>query len=267
MIVVSLTTERIVQATPPPPVAFTAVAPVNPVPMRVTGTALPLPPELGVIEVSTGTGSGSAVKVTALLVPPGVAVTVTLLGFRLALIPMLKVAVTVVSFTAVTALAVTPVPEIVTVVTLLRPVPVRVTGTTEPRKPVLGEIDISVGAVTVKVTVLLVPPGVVMLTLLAVVAAFASIVKVAVAVVSFTTTRLVTVIGALLGLGVIVIAEALVRPVPVSVTATALPLMPVLGAIEVSVGTGTTNGDSMAPASTAPFVFLRFPKKSSLGAA
>ena len=145
--------------------------------------------------------------------------------------------------------------------------PVRVTGTVEPWTPVAGTIEVRTGAVTVNVTVLLIPPGVVMLTFLAVVAADPEIAKVAVTVVSFTTTRLLTVIAALLGLGVIVIAEALVRPVPVNMTATVLPLKLTFGAIEVRVGTGTTNGASMAPTSTAPFVFLGFPKKSSLGAA
>jgi len=43
-----------------------------------------------------------------------------------------KVAVAVVSFTTVIPLAVTPLPETVTAVALVRPVPVRVTGTLAP---------------------------------------------------------------------------------------------------------------------------------------
>ena len=61
------------------------------VPVRVTTTALPRAPVVGVIEVSVGEGA-STVNVTALVVPPGV-VTVTLLAFGVAPFEIMKVAV------------------------------------------------------------------------------------------------------------------------------------------------------------------------------
>lgn len=51
--VVSLTTVRSLEVTPEPEIVM-AVAPVRPLPVRVTGTLVPRAPELGAIEVSTG---------------------------------------------------------------------------------------------------------------------------------------------------------------------------------------------------------------------
>ena len=48
----------------------------------------------------------------------------------------------------------------VTEVAPFRPVPVMVTGTVVPRFPLAGVIDATAGPNTVKLTVLLVPPGV-----------------------------------------------------------------------------------------------------------
>lgn len=133
----------IVQVTPPfPPVMVTAVAPVRRVPVRVTGTVVLRVPDVGVIEVSVGP---ITVNVTALLVPPGV-VTVTFLAVVAAEAVIVNVAVICVALTTVTLLTVKPVPDTVTAVAPVKLVPVRVTATAEPRTPVLGAIDVSVGA-------------------------------------------------------------------------------------------------------------------------
>jgi len=117
-------------------------------------------------------------KVTAPLVPCAVA-TVTLLVPRAAEFAMANVAVTVVAVDA-TLLMVTP--AIGFTVAPLRFVPVRVTVLiVVPRTPEAGLMPVSVGAseVTVNVTVLVVPFGVVTLTVLAANGAVAEIVKVA----------------------------------------------------------------------------------------
>jgi hypothetical protein len=179
---VALTGVRPVTVTPVPDTLI-AVAPVRLVPVRVTGTArVPVAgcvAELGLIEASVGP---CTVNVTLLLVPPG-AVTLTVLADSVAVAEIVKVAVTVVGLTTVRPLTVTPVPETLIAVVPVRLVPVRVTGTVVPRKPVVGAIEVSAGPITVNVTVLLVPPGVVTLTFLApppVRFAVAEIVKVAV---------------------------------------------------------------------------------------
>jgi len=88
--------------------------------------------------------------------------------------------VIVVLFTTVRPLTVTPVPDTVTAVAPVRLVPVRVTGTLAPCVPIEGAIVVSVGPWTVNVTVLVVPPVVVTLTLCVPSVAPAAIVKVAV---------------------------------------------------------------------------------------
>src|ERR1700738_2807276 len=142
-----------------PPDTFTADAPFRLVPVRVTGTLVPIAP-------------GAA---------------------------MARDAVTVVEFTTVMLLATTSAPDTFTADAPVRLVPVRVTGTLVPITPVLGAIEVSVGAgreTTVNVMVLLIPPGVVMLTLLAVSKAVPAIEKVAVTVVGLTTVTLLTVMSA-----------------------------------------------------------------------
>src|ERR1700675_1136380 len=126
----------------PVPDTVTAVVPVRLVPVRVTGTAVPLAPDVGEIEVSTGP---TTVNVTGPLTPPAV-VTVTVLPVIAAVFAMVNVAVIVVEFTTVTALTVTPVPDTAKVDPARKLVPARVTGTAVPRTPVLGVIDVSVGA-------------------------------------------------------------------------------------------------------------------------
>ena len=114
--------------------------------------------------------------------------------------------------------------------------------------PFVAEVKDSVPALTVKFTVLLVPPGVVTLTVLVETLAFPEIVKVAVTVVEFTTVTLLTAMSD----PETVTAEVPVRLVPVRVTGTAVPRWPLFGEIEVSVGTGTAGPcTSIAPASKA----------------
>ena len=73
------------------------------------------------------------VNVTLLLVPPLELTVWTFLAVCPAPAVIVKVAVTVESFTTVTALAVTPVPDITIEVVPVRKLPVRVTGKLEPR--------------------------------------------------------------------------------------------------------------------------------------
>ncbi len=121
------------------------------------------------------------VKVTALLAPPEV-VTVTLAAPVAALPAIVKVAVIWVALATLTLLTDTPLLLIFTVAPEMKLVPVSVTGTVLPCTPLFGLIEVRVGPVEVmvKVTALLVPADVVMVTLSAPGAASAAIVKEAV---------------------------------------------------------------------------------------
>jgi hypothetical protein len=221
-------------AVTPVPEMVSAVAPVRPAPVSVTGKLVPSNPEFGFIEASVG---AFTVNDTVLL--PG---TLTFLLPVAAAAVMVKVAVTVVSFTTVTALAVTPVPEMVTEGVPVKPDPVSVTGKLCPRNPEVGLIELSVRALTVNGTVLLLPAGVpVTVTVLAPVVAVAVMVKVALTVVSFTTVTPL----ALTPVPEMVTPVAPVRLVPVIVTATVLAGGAELGLIEVSVGASTVNGTGL----------------------
>jgi hypothetical protein len=200
----------------PLPTPFSPVAPVRPEPFRVTWKRLPRAAEAGVIDVNVA--GTVTLKLTVLVVAPGT-LTLTVLAPVVAVPAIPNVAVTVVSFTAVNAVTVIPVPDTFKDVAPVRPAPVNVTGTLVPRSPAFGLIDESTSLVTVKVTVLLVPPGVVTLTVLDVAPAFPAIVNVAVIVVSFTTFIPLTVTP----VPDTLIAEASLRPVPESVTATTVP--------------------------------------------
>jgi len=129
--------------------------------------------------------------------------------------------------------------------------------------PLIAEVKVTVPTFTVNVTVLLVPAGVVTLTVLAERVAVFVIVKVAVTVVE-VTVKAPTVIP----VPDTFTAVAPVRFVPVKVTETVVPRVPDVGAIEVSVGGPVVIPpvNSTAPASTNPF-FLEVPKKSRGGAA
>jgi hypothetical protein len=230
--VVEFTTVTPVTETPPPD-TLTVVVPVvgKLVPVSVTGTVVPRAPDVGEIEASV---APCTVNVTVLLVPPGV-VTLTVLAVSAAPAEMVKFTVTEVSFTTWIPATPTPEPETFTAVVPVRLVPVRVTGTTVLRTPVLGLIEVNAGAVgatIVKVTGLLVPFAVVMVTVLADRAADPEMAKFAVTVVELTTLMPLTPTP----VPETVIAVAPVRFVPVRVTGTVVPRPPVLGAIEDSVG-------------------------------
>ena len=90
-----------------------------------------------------------------------------------------------------------------------------------PRAPVLGEMEVSTGPCTMNVLrCCLVPPGVVTLTFLALIAAAAEIVNVAVIVVGLTTATALTVTPVPVTAIVVPVA---VKLVPVTVTGTAVP--------------------------------------------
>jgi hypothetical protein len=111
---------------------------------------VPRAPVAGAIELNTGP---STVKVSVLLVPPGV-VTLTVLAESVAVPEIVNVVVIVVEFTTVMAPTVTPVPDTAAVVPVaVKLVPVRVTGTAAPRRPVLGATEFSVGTGVNTVTV------------------------------------------------------------------------------------------------------------------
>jgi hypothetical protein len=216
--------------------AFTAVAPVRLVPVRVTAGAVPCVPDVGAIEVSVGAGTdASTVNVWVLLVPPGV-VTLTVWAPVVALDAIVQVALTEVAVGVPLITQVTPVPLTFTAVAPVRLVPVRVTAGAVPCVPELGAIEVSVGAgadeFTVNVLVLLVPLGVVTLTVWAPVVALDAIVQVAWTVVAVG----VPVITQVTPVPLTFTAVAPVRLVPVRVTAGAVPCVPDVGAIEVSVG-------------------------------
>jgi hypothetical protein len=147
-----------------------------------------------------------------------------------------------VELTTVTPVTVMPFPETETgapFVVFVKFVPVRVTDAVVPRDAEVGLIDDKVatpGAVTVKLTVLLVPAGVVTDTVLVSrrIDAPAGIVKVAVTVVLFTTAILLTVIG--LEVPETVIAVVPVRLLPVRITGTDVPRQPEVGEIELKFG-------------------------------
>jgi len=157
------------------------------------------------------------VNPTALLVPPGV-VSVMICGPVGAFEAITRVAVICVPLTTVKGLAVTPVGRFS--VAPVRNVPVMVTGKLPPTKPVARLILLSPGTGGLMRNDRvpgLVPNGVVIVTLCGPMAAAASMAKVAVACVAFTTTRLVTVIPGTLT------AVAPVRNAPVRVTPKLVP--------------------------------------------
>ena len=163
----------------PTPETVTEVAPVRPVPAKVTFTCVPRDAEAGLIDVSVAprTVNGSVV-----LVPPGV-LTLRLCVPKVALPAITNVAVICVELTTVTPVAVIPLPAVMLVPLVVKFVPVRVTPTLRPRTPEVGLIEERVGVggfCTLNGTVLEVPFGVVTLMFLAPVAAFAAIANVAV---------------------------------------------------------------------------------------
>lgn len=221
-------------------VTWTVVpAAVKPVPVRVTGTAVPRRPKAGAIEARVGVPGLTTVKPTGLLTPPGV-VTVTFLAVRAAVAEMVKVAVTCVSLTLVSALTVMPPPVTVIAVVPVSAVPVRVTGTAVPLAPALGEIAVRLpgGTRTVNATELLVPPGAVTVTFLAPPVAPAVNASVAVTSESLTTVTALTATPPPDTLTAVVP----VNPLPARVTGMGVPRLPEAGEIEVSTGPVIVNG-------------------------
>jgi hypothetical protein len=230
-IVVEFCTVTPLTVTPLPAAATVVPVAVKLSPLMVTGTFVPRTPVLGVIKVSVAVGGLTTVNDTVLLVPPG-AVTDTFLADSPALAVMVKFAVTVVSFTTVKPLTVTP-PDTLIAVVEVSPVPVRVTGRLPlPRAPAVGAIEASTGPATVNVTELLVPPGLVTVTFLGPIVVVALLANAAVIVVGLTTETLLTVMPVI----VPIVVPVAVKLVPVKVTGTDLPRRPELGTIEARVG-------------------------------
>jgi hypothetical protein len=142
----------------------------------------------------------------------------------------------VVPFTSVGLATTTPAPLKFTVNGATKPVPVRVTGTIVLWTPLVGLTDASVGtAKTVNVTVVevVVPPGVVTETVCGPAGAFAATWKVDVIIVLLTSVTLVGETPVPLRL-----MTGETKLVPVRVTLTLFPWMPLVGLIEASVGSG-----------------------------
>jgi len=143
-------------------------------------------------------------------------------------------------------LTVTPLPLTFTVAFAAKFVPVNVTGTFEPCAPLVGLIEVSVGAaVIVNVTPFVVTPDDVTVTVSPPSVAFAAIPRVAVICVALTTCTLLTVTPLPLRFTVAFAAKF----VPVKVTGTFAPCTPLIGVIEVSVGVPVT-------VKVAPFVVI-----------
>src|SRR5882672_6324337 len=104
---------------------------------------MPRKPDGGVMELMI-IGGAVTRNVTLLDVPLG-EVTVTFRFDIVAFAAIVNVAVTVVELATLTLLTVTPVPEMLTPVTLFRAVPVRVTGTAVPVWPAAGAMEVRTG--------------------------------------------------------------------------------------------------------------------------
>jgi hypothetical protein len=116
----------------PPLIATVVPVVVKLLPVMVTGTVVPRTPVLGVIDDTVGAGGATTVNVRLGLVAPPAFVTLRFLAVAAAPSVIARLAVTVVSFTTVMPLAVTPEPDTVIAVTPVRLLPVKVTGTLVP---------------------------------------------------------------------------------------------------------------------------------------
>jgi hypothetical protein len=203
----------------------------------------PTIPLLGLIEVTVGT-DWFTVKVTDVVLYPGVS-TATLFAPISALDAMVKTAVISVELTTMTSLTLTPMAPTKTVAGETKFVPVKITGTVVPVSPLLGLIDVKVGAggAMAKLTAPLVPPAVVTVTPPIPAAAFPAIANMAVIWVEFTTLTLLTVTPAMPTFTVAVAPG--IKFVPVNVTGTVDPAGTLLGLIDVSVGAGVVAHGAM----------------------
>src|SRR5689334_2349545 len=206
----------------------------KPVPVRVTGTFVPAAPLAGLIDVSVGAG-GLTVNATAAVVPLDV-VTVTLEAPKVAPALIAKFAVICVALTTTTLLTVIPGLVVLTVAPEMKLVPVSVMPTLLPAGPAAGliEVNVGTGGFTVNVTGVVVAPDTVTVMLEAPKVAPAPIAKLAVIWVALTTTTLLTVIPALF---VFTVAPE-TKFVPVNVTGTVVPVVPLAGLTELRVAAG-----------------------------
>ena len=234
VIVVEFTTVRGPTVIPPPTPLMVMPLVVKFVPVNVTETVSPRWPELGVMEDSVGAGGLTTVKVAGGLVPAGV-VTVTEVLPSAAFGATVKFAVICVSLTTVIALTVIPVLTDLTDVAPVNPLPLMVTASEFPRWAEFGLIEEIAGPTTMNVSALLVPPGVVTVTLLAPEGAVSALVKVAVMVVELT---MVTALMVIPEFATATVVPVVVKFVPVRVTDVEAPRVSEVGLMEVSVGGG-----------------------------
>jgi hypothetical protein len=188
------------------------------------------------MEVSDG--PASTVKPTAAVVPLGVT-TATFRAPSAAVVAIEKVALMVVALATVNEVTVTPVPLTVTAVAPVRLVPVKTTGmllVVVANVAEAGAIRVSVGATTVKFTVLVIPSGVVTVSVLTPAAAVSATEQLAfmLVIVGIPEMAQVTPVPDT------VTAEALARSVPVRATGTVVPTRPVAGVTEVRDGPAST---------------------------
>lgn len=156
----------VIEHVTPPPLMVTPVAVARFVPVIVTATVVPRTPVVGVMPVTVGPFT---VNVSVFEIPPGVVTEMFRLPVAAAFVSV-QDALTVVAVTVPTV-QLMPLMPVLTADVPNRLVPVRVIGKLVPRRPEVGEIELNVGAGgarTVKITLPVVPPGVVTFTVLAV---------------------------------------------------------------------------------------------------
>ena len=198
------------------------------VPVSVTAVAVPALAVTGAMLVSTG----RILNVNGVVVPPGV-VRVMLFGPAGIVEAITRVAL--IEFTVTTGAPASVMPAGRFSVASMKPVPTRVTGTDEAAEPSAGVMLVSTGtgALTVKVTATLVPPGVVAVMFCAPRGASTAIATVAAIWPKATTGGP----DSDMPRGRFKVAPT--RPEPVRVTGTDAPLKPVSGAMPVRTGSGS----------------------------
>lgn len=221
----------VIVAVSPEPLNATAVTPVRFCPEMLTANLLPAFPEVGEIEV---TAMSPTVKpLNGDVVPAGV-VTVTVRKPGAAPGAIVTTAVTLVDVHEEIS-AVTPVPLNAMLAAPVRLSPVRVAATAVPGAPDVGEMEVIVGAETVKpLNGGVAPPAVVTVTVREPAAAAGEIVKIAI-----TLVEVHDVIDEVIPVPLSATFVAPVRPCPNRVAATVVPGAPDVGEMEVIVGAAT----------------------------
>ena len=192
--------------------------------------------------IAVNVGAGELIVNGLLLLTPAGVVTVTLAAPGRALLAMVKVAViceeptvTLLTETPFGAFTVVGVPKApIAGAAGTKQVPVNVTDTFAPGAPLLGAIEFNVGS-TAKETLLLVPAWVETVTGPVPPLRQTAILNTAVICVEDATTTLLT----LMPSGAVTVVPPGTKPVPVKVTWTVAPSVPLLGLMELSVGLGT----------------------------